>query len=237
MVDCVSPANGLYLTQADVEAHFNRGTLITDCPTRLVVLEIPLGGVIMPLAECRRTSEWARAQGITLHLDGARLWEAVAAGAGSLCDYCSCFDSINLCFSKGLGAPIGSVLVGSRALTQQARWIRKSIGGGMRQSGVVCAAACVAVEDTFLGGQLQRSHALARDIASFWETHGGNLVYPVETNMVWLDLKPLSWGPERLIKRGVELGLRFMGARLVVHYQISDEAIIRLKGLMREILC
>ncbi|OOQ86938.1 Low-specificity L-threonine aldolase [Penicillium brasilianum] len=236
MVNCVSPANGLYLTQADVEAHFNRGTLITDCPTRLIVLEIPLGGVIMPLAECRRISEWARAQGIALHLDGARLWEAVAAGAGSLRDYCSCFDSISLCFSKGLGAPIGSVLVGSKALTEQARWIRKSIGGGMRQAGVVCAAARAAVEDTFMGGQLQRAHNRARDIATFWESHGGRLVYPVETNMVWLDLKSVAWSPERLIERGAELGLRFMGARIVVHYQISNEAISRLQSLMREIL-
>nr|D7PHZ0.1 RecName: Full=Aldolase vrtJ; AltName: Full=Viridicatumtoxin synthesis protein J [Penicillium aethiopicum]ADI24936.1 VrtJ [Penicillium aethiopicum] len=236
MVSCVTPVNGRYMTQADLEAHVNRGTLITDCPTRLVVLEIPLGGVILPLDKCRRISEWARAQGIALHLDGARLWEAVAAGAGSLRDYCACFDSVSLCFSKGLGAPIGSVLVGSETLRERARWIRKSIGGGMRQAGVVCAAARVAVEATFLGGLLKRSHARARDIATFWEIHGGRLTYPTETNMVWLDLEAVGWTPERLIRRGAELGLRFMGARLVVHYQIGDEAIGRLQDLMLEIL-
>jgi threonine aldolase len=236
MVSCVTPANGRYMTQADLEAHVNRGRLITDCPTRLIVLEIPLGGVILPLNECRRISEWAREQSIALHLDGARLWEAVAAGAGSLRDYCACFDSISLCFSKGLGAPIGSVLVGSESLRERARWVRKSIGGGMRQAGVVCAAARVAVEATFLGGQLQRAHARAREIAAFWETHGGCLIYPAETNMVWLDLEPVGWTSEQLIERGAALGLRIMGARLVVHYQIGDEAIDRLKGLMLEIL-
>jgi threonine aldolase len=236
MLSCVTPANGRYMTQADLEAHVNRGALITDCPTRLVVLEIPLGGVILPLSECRRISEWAREQGIALHLDGARLWEAVAAGAGSLLDYCACFDSVTLCFSKGLGAPIGSVLVGSEALRERARWVRKSIGGGMRQAGVVCAAARVAVEATFLGGLLQRSHARARDIAVFWETHGGRLLYPAETNMVWLDLEPVGWTPERLIRCGARLGLRLMGARLVVHYQIGDEAMGRLQDLMLEIL-
>ncbi|KAL4980825.1 aromatic amino acid beta-eliminating lyase/threonine aldolase [Aspergillus desertorum] len=236
MVTGVVPANGRYVTLEDILKNVNRGSLVTDCPTRLVALENPLGGVILPLAECRRISGWARQHGIAMHLDGARLWEAVAAGAGSLEEYCACFDSVSLCFSKGLGAPIGSMVVGTEAMRERARWIRKSIGGGMRQAGVLCAAAAVGVEVTFLGGRLQASHRRAREIGQFWERHGGRVVYPVQTNMVWLDLAAVGVSEAQFIARGGQLGLKFMGARLVVHYQIGLEAVERLKGLMLEIL-
>ncbi|KID87426.1 alanine racemase [Metarhizium guizhouense ARSEF 977] len=231
MVQTVEPSNGLYLTLEDLAAKLNRGTLVTDCPTRLVSLECPLGGVVMPLSECRRISKWAREHGVLLHLDGARLWEAVAAGAGSLRDYCACFDSVSLCFSKGLGAPIGSVIVGSEVFRERARWLRKSIGGGMRQAGVVCAAAGVAVEETFLGGKLRWAHERARRIAGLWEGYGGRLVYPVETNMVWLDLEAAGMSEGDFVKKGEALGLKMMGRRLVVHYQIGDEAVRRLDEL------
>ncbi|EFY89909.1 alanine racemase [Metarhizium acridum CQMa 102] len=228
MVQTVEPANGRYLTLEDLGKKLNRGTLVTDCPTRLVSLECPLGGVIMPLSECQRISKWAREHGVFMHLDGARLWEAVAAGAASLQDYCACFDSVSLCFSKGLGAPIGSIIVGTEVFRERARWLRKSIGGGMRQAGVVCSAARVAVEDTFLGGKLQLAHSRARQIARLWEGYGGKLLYPVETNMVWLDLDAVGMSEEDFIKRGETFGLGLMGKRLVVHYQISDEAVRRL---------
>jgi threonine aldolase len=120
---------------------------------------------VTPLEEFKRISAWAKENGVLMHLDGARLWEAVASGAGSLKDYCACFDTISLCFSKGLGAPIGSILVGTNEFRERARWIRKSIGGGLRQAGVVTAAARVAVEDTYLGGKLAASHDRARKIA------------------------------------------------------------------------
>lgn len=103
----------------------------------------------MPLAEVQRISAFARAHGILMHCDGARLWEAVASGGGSLQDFAACFDTVNLCFSKGLGAPVGSIVVGPRDLIKHARWMRKAVGGGLRQSGVVTAAARVAVDTTF----------------------------------------------------------------------------------------
>ncbi|KAF9889003.1 hypothetical protein FE257_007980 [Aspergillus nanangensis] len=174
--------------------------------------------------------------GIPVHLDGARLWEAVAAGFGSLQEYCECFDSVSLCFSNGLGAPIGSVIVGPGRVREQARRIRKGVGGGLRQAGVVCAAAAVAVQETFLAGKLQASHVRARQIGRFWESHGGRLQYPVETNMVWLDLAAVGMAVEDFIHRGEQVGLRFMNARLVVHYQIDCQEVERLKGLMLEIL-
>lgn len=79
--------------------------------------------------------------------------------------YGACFDSVSLCFSKGLGAPIGSVVVGSAAFVRKARWIRKSIGGGLRQAGVISAAARTSVEDTFLGGRLGASHVRAKEVS------------------------------------------------------------------------
>lgn len=79
--------------------------------------------------------------------------------------YGECFDSLSLCFSKGLGAPIGSVVVGSRAFVKKARWVRKSIGGGLRQAGVISAAARASVEETFLGGRLGGSHVRAKEVS------------------------------------------------------------------------
>ena len=236
LVKGVVPANGNYLTLEDVQKNTVLSDDIHACPTRLISLENTLGGVITPLAECQRIAAWARSHNIIMHLDGARLWEAVAAGAGTLKEFSACFDSISLCFSKGLGAPIGSILVGSAAFRTRARHIRKMIGGGMRQAGVVTAPARVAVEDTFLGGKLKASHVRARQIADMWEGYGGKLTAPTETNMVWFDLAGAGTDAKRFIEDGERAGLRLMGGRLVVHYQIGDEAVRRLDVLMRAVL-
>jgi threonine aldolase len=169
-------------------------------------------------------------------MDGARLWEAVAAGAGELKEFCNEMDSVSLCFSKGLGAPIGSVLVGTSAFIKRCRWIRKAIGGGLRQAGVVAAPARVAVEETFLGGKLAESHRNARRIAKMWTDLGGRMKYPVDTNMVWLDIEVHGIDLNTFIEVGEKYGIRLMGGRLVVHYQIGDEAIRRLEKLFKEVL-
>ncbi|KAI9776579.1 MAG: hypothetical protein M1839_009483 [Geoglossum umbratile] len=239
-VQSVVPKNGLYLTLEDVEKNVVLGEDVHSCPTRVISLEIPLGGNITPLAEAARISAFARRHNIKLHLDGARLWEAVAAGAGTLTEYGSLSDSLSLCFSKGLGAPIGSILVGSESFIKHARWVRKSIGGGIRQSGVVTAAARVAVDETFgrgpagEGGLLRGSHRKARLIAEKWESRGGKLLKPVETNMVWLDLGALGVSAEDFVALGEKNGVRLFGERLVVHYQISDEAVRKLEAVMDE---
>jgi threonine aldolase len=236
LVKGVVPENGNYLTLEDVQNHAILSDDVHACPTRLISLENTLGGVITPLAECQRIAAWAREHKIILHCDGARLWEAVAAGAGTLKEYSACFDTISLCFSKGLGAPIGSILVGDKTFRTRARHVRKMIGGGMRQSGVVTAPARVAVEDTFLGGKLKASHVRARQIADMWEGYGGKLTAPTETNMVWFDLKAAGTDAKKFIEEGERAGLRLMGGRLVVHYQIGDEAVRRLDELMQVVL-
>lgn len=234
LVQGVVAQNGRYLTLEDVQRKVVLSDDVHACPTRVISLENTLGGSIMPLDETKRISEWARENGIKMHLDGARLWEAVAAGAGGLAEFTKCFDTVSLCFSKGLGAPIGSVLVGSSSVIKHARWVRKSIGGGLRQSGVVAAAARVGVEETFLGGELKKGHETARRIGEMWESRGGRLEREVETNMVWLDLEGV--GEEEWVEAAGRRGVKVAGSRVVVHYQITEEAVGGLGEAMGEVL-
>jgi len=226
MVKTVVPKNGIYLTLEDIKANAYLDDDVHTCPTRVISLENTLNGMIMPLEEVRRISAFAREHRIKMHCDGARLWEVAASGAGSLIDYASCFDTVTLCFSKGLGAPIGSILVGSKDVIKHSRWVRKSIGGGLRQSGVVTAAARVAVDETFgkgpngEGGLLRDTHTLAQEVAKLWTDLGGKLIHPVHTNMVWLDLNEARCTASRFEGLGREAGLKLMDGRLVIHYQI-----------------
>ena len=224
-VQTVVPKNGIHLTLEDIQKYAVLDDDIHHCPTKLISLENTLDGMVMPLAEAKRIVEWAHANDIKVHLDGARLWEAVVSGAGSLSEYTSLFDSVSLCFSKGLGAPIGSIVVGSKVFIKKARWFRKSIGGGARQTGVFAAAARIALEETFgtdpegKTGKLHATHAKAKRIADMWTSRGGKLQNPVHTNMVWLDLEASGVGPNDLAVIGKELGLKLMGGRIVVHYR------------------
>lgn len=234
----VEPKNGHHLSLADVKARACLDDNVHHAPTTLISLENTLNGSILPLSEAQAISHWARSQSpaIKLHLDGARLWEAVAAGAGSLKDYCACFDSVSLCFSKGLGAPIGSIIIGSSAFIKRARHIRKSIGGGLRQAGVIAAPARVAVEETFLGGKLIASHEAAMRVGKMWEEKGGRLEYEVETNMVWFDLAYSGIEEQVFIEEGVREGVKIRGGRCVVHYQIEEEGVQALGRVMDRVL-
>lgn len=224
-VQPVIPKNGVHLTLEDVQRHAVLDDDQHYCPTTLISLENTLDGMVMPLEEVRRISEWAHANNVKMHLDGARLWEAVAAGAGSLAEYVSLFDSVSLCFSKGLGAPIGSIITGSKQFIKKARWFRKSIGGGTRQAGVISAAARVAVEETFgpdphgQKGKLPDTHAKAQRVADLWTARGGKVQHPVHTNMVWLDLDASGVGPNDLAEIGKEKDMKLSGNRVVVHYR------------------
>lgn len=244
MVQGITPQNNIHLTLEDVKANAHLDDDIHTCPTRVISLENTLNGMIMPLNEVKRISAFAREHGISMHCDGARLWEAVAAGAGSLAEFAACFDTLSLCFSKGLGAPVGSVLVGSADLVKRARWVRKSIGGGLRQSGVVTAAARVAVDETFgsgptgEGGLLKLSHGLAKEVGKMWTDLGGNLLHPVHTNMVWIDLEDAKCSYDRIDALGKEVGLKLSYDRLVVHYQIyqnREYVIPRLEQVFKRI--
>jgi threonine aldolase len=238
----VVPRNGVYLTIEDIKENAILSDDVHACPTRVISLENTLAGMIMPLEEVRKISAFARENDIKIHLDGARIWEAVAASAGSLPEFTTCFDSVSMCFSKGLGAPIGSIIVGSVPFIKHARRIRKSIGGGTRQAGIIAAAARVAVEESFgkgpwgEGGKLRACHTRAKRIGETWRSKGGKLANPTETNMVWLDLEAAGYRPDEFVELAKEEGLKMLGGRLVVHYQISDDAITRLEKLMDRLL-
>lgn len=224
-VQPVVPKNGVHLTLEDVQKHAVLSENIHYCPTKLISLENTLDGMVMPLTEAKRIVEWAHANDIKVHLDGARLWEAIVSGAGSLPEWTSLFDSVSLCFSKGLGAPIGSIIVGPKEFIKKARWFRKSIGGGARQTGILASAARVAIDQTFgtdphgQTGLLQATHTKAKQIADCWTSRGGKLEYPVHTNMVWLDLEASGLGPNDLASIAKEKGLLLLGGRVVVHYR------------------
>ena len=246
LVKGVVPSNGHNLTLSDVKKHVVLEDGIHDCPTKVISLENTLHGEIIPLADCRAISSFAREHGIKLHCDGARLWEVVSAQVSrgehdgdlvtGLRAYCSCFDSVSLCFSKGLGAPIGSIIVGSKSFIKTARHIRQSIGGGLRQAGVVTAAARVAVDETFLGRKLENSQKRAREVGEIWTSKGGKLTLQTETNMCWFDLDAAGVDEKAYVECGVRHGLKLLPGRHVVHYQIGEEAVRRLERVMDEVL-
>jgi threonine aldolase len=161
--------------------------------TRLVCLENTHnrgGGKVYPLEKIQAISGWARQQGLKMHLDGARLWNAVVATGTPAAEWAAHFDSVSVCFSKGLGAPIGSALAGSREFITRAKRVRKLFGGGMRQAGVAAAAALYAVENHI--ERLAEDHRNARVLAqAIAETPGLRLNTPeVETNLVWFAVDP-----------------------------------------------
>jgi threonine aldolase len=235
LLHSVVPKNGHHLTLEDVQSNAVLDDDVHVSPTRVISLENTLNGTILPLQECKRISAWGKEHGIIMHLDGARLWEAVASGAGDLKEYCELFDSISLCFSKGLGAPIGSIVVGDDKFIKKARWIRKMMGGGLRQAGVISSAARVSVVDTFLGQKLHATHEKAKRVGDLWAKLGGKFFEPVETNMVWIELEDMGLDSETFISMAGKHGIRVSGSRFVIHYQTTDEAISRLEALLREV--
>jgi threonine aldolase len=234
MIQAVTPSNGKYLTLEDIKPNAVLSDNVHKCPTRVIALENTISGVIVPLSEMVRISKWARQNNIKIHLDGARLFEAVAAGAGSLREYCQLVDTVSLDFSKGLGAPMGAMLVSTCEYIAQARWIRKSIGGGMRQAGVLSAAARVAVQDQFgygengQAGKLRQVHENAKKVGEMWQRKGGKLTQDIETNQVWINLQALGIKDEDWNEIGRRHGVRLDGPRLVLHHQIEDKAIQQL---------
>jgi len=158
--------------------------------TRLLALENTLGGKVLPLAYLRDATALAHARGLATHLDGARLFNAaVALGGDPLLrarEIAAGFDTVSVCFSKGLGAPVGSAVVGTRATIERARRWRKMLGGGLRQSGVLAAAALHALDHHVV--RLADDHALARRFAAGIAGTAGIAIEPPQTNMVFVDV-------------------------------------------------
>lgn len=180
----------LDLSQLEGKIRANNEHLVR---TRLVSLENTHnrgGGKVFPLAKIEAISAWAWSNGLIMHLDGARLWNAIVATGVPADTWTKHFDSVSVCFSKGLGAPVGSALAGTREFIAKGRRIRKLFGGGMRQAGVLAAAALYAIENHV--ARLADDHRHARIIAeAVADTPGLRLNPPdVETNLVWFEVDP-----------------------------------------------
>ena len=223
------------LALADIEAaikpddaHFAR--------SRLLTLENTWGGQVLPAAYVAQATALARRKGLATHLDGARLFNAAAASANdpmaevrALADP---FDSVSVCFSKGLGAPAGSALVGSRELILRAHRARKMLGGGLRQAGMLAAAADFALDHHV--SRLREDHQHASLLAAGLQDLPGVSVQPPQTNIVFIDLAPerAAGVVERLRAAGV-LCTGLYRLRLVTHLDVAAQDVQRALVVLR----
>jgi threonine aldolase len=188
------------------------------------------GGVIVPLERMRAVSAAARERGLAVHLDGARLWNASVATGVPLTDWAATADTVMMCFSKALGAPVGSILVGSGAVIHEARRVRKRLGGGMRQVGIL-AAACLHALDHHVA-RLADDHRRARTLAAGFRQAPGVRVAEPDTNIVIVELEHPALEPDAVLaalrERGVWM-VPFGGRRLraIVHLDVDDAGIER----------
>lgn len=222
--------NGV-LTAEQIERSVNHLDDIHAAPTGLIALENThnrAGGTIYPLEEIKKISEMAHRRRIPLHLDGARIMNACVAANIKPMEYGKCFDSISICLSKGLGAPVGSVLTGTKAFIDKARYYRKAYGGGMRQVGILAAAGLYALRHHMdkLGEDHQKARKLAEAVAAI-KAFSIDLS-TVQTNIVIFSVKNgTSYDVIDQLKSQGILAIPFSDVkiRFVTHLDVSMEDI------------
>jgi len=217
------------------DAHFAR--------TRLLALENTLGGKLLPFSYVEQATQLAQRKGLARHLDGARLFNAATAQAAALGTevraearrIAGCFDSVSVCFSKGLGAPVGSALCGSREFIARAHRIRKMAGGGMRQAGLLAAAASHALERHV--DRLADDHALAQRLAQGLQGIDGLQVEAPQTNLLFVDLTGAARSRSaELLAHLKEHGVLATGLyrlRFATHLDVDAAGIDRAIGAIR----
>jgi len=222
-----------------------RGADIHQPISRLIILENThnrCGGTVLDGEYTRRVGELAHRHGLKLHLDGARIFNAAAALHVPPSELSDAADSVTFCLSKGLCAPVGSVLCGSRDFIARARRVRKMLGGGMRQAGVLAAAGIVALEQ--MTARLEEDHRRARRLAEgLFQIPGLQPAFGMpQTNMVFVSLreeiaKTAKEVAEELSQRGIRVGVTASKTfRLVLHYWISDEDVEETIAAFRAVL-
>ncbi len=203
-----------------IDPHFAR--------TRLVALENTWHGQPLPLDYLRDAHDLAREHGLGMHLDGARFFNAVVASAVPAREIARYFDTVSVCLSKGLGAPVGSVLVGSHALIDKARRWRKVCGGGWRQAGIVAAAGLHALDHHV--ARLAEDHARAERLAQRLRAIGGIELLGQHTNMVFINVPAdrLRALDAHLREAGIRISIGYLPTvRLVTHLDVDDDGIER----------
>jgi threonine aldolase len=211
--------------------------------TRLVSLENTHnrgGGKVHPITAIAEISGWARAHGLAMHLDGARLMNAVVASGIAAAEWARYFDTVSICFSKGLGAPVGSALVGTSDAIQEAHRLRKVLGGGMRQAGIIAAGALYALDHnvTRLAEDHQNAQLLAKVIE---ETPGLSLESgPVETNLVWIEVDPALGSAKEVAAKlkGAGVLVSALGAQVLracTHLDVSKDQVLQAIEAIRQV--
>jgi threonine aldolase len=200
------------------------------------------GGIVLPDSYCKEVSDLAHSFGVKLHLDGARIFNAAVASRTPASELGSCADSVQFCLSKGLAAPVGSMVVGDSDFIERVRNIRKWLGGTMRQAGIIAAPGIVALEN--MVERLAEDHENARRLAEGLARIAGICIdlNTVQTNMVVFSIMDERFSCESFIdeamKQGVRLGeFKFSRIRAVVHYGITKadiaETIERLAKILK----
>ncbi|MCF6239357.1 MAG: low-specificity L-threonine aldolase, partial [Candidatus Marinimicrobia bacterium] len=237
------PLNGDHgiLDPAEIRSAF-RPTDHHYAQTRLIALENThnrAGGVVYPLIMIEAVAKLARGQGILMHLDGARLMNAVIASGIDPAAYAEPFNSVSLCLSKGLGAPVGSVLVGDADLIEQAHRFRKLFGGGMRQVGSLAAAGLYALENNI--ERLADDHQRAKELAKTCLDLG-----VLENDLAWTQTNIVIMNFPKGDTAYLETKFRAEGLlvsvvndhriRLVTHLDFNDEQLVQTKQLLKKVL-
>jgi len=199
------------------------------------------GGTVQPISEIKKLREESEKLGIALHLDGARIWNAHIASGVELIEYGKYFDTVSVCLSKGLGAPVGSLMIASKERVAKARQWRKRYGGGMRQAGIVAAAGHYALDNNL--PLLKVDHVRAKSIASAVAAVAPKVIDPatVDTNIVGLELATLKISASELSNQLKEKGI-LAGAlgpkylRLVTHLDLTDGDIEVVNQILPQLL-
>ncbi|MDX1946786.1 MAG: GntG family PLP-dependent aldolase [Pirellulaceae bacterium] len=211
--------------------------------TRLVCLENTHNrgaGKVQPLANVVEICRWAHDSGLRTHLDGARLWNAAAATGIAEATWCEHFDTVSVCFSKGLGAPVGSALAGPKEMIKEARRHRKLFGGAMRQDGIIAAGALYALQHN--RARLADDHANAQILAEAIRAAKGISLWPaeVETNIVIFRVEPRLGSAAEFVAelkaQGVwSLAIGPSQVRLVTHLDVSEAQCRQAAAVLREV--
>lgn len=218
------------------DAHFAR--------TRLLALENTIGGKLIPMSYIEQATQFAQSRGLATHLDGARLFNAAVAQAAQRGSnarieakaIASCFDSVSVCFSKGLGTPVGSALCGSKDFIYRAHRVRKMAGGGLRQAGLLAAAASYALDHHI--DRLADDHALMRDLASGLEGIPGVQMESPHSNILFIELSGSARDRaagllDHLRSRGI-LATGLYRLRFVTHHDVDASGIQQAMQAIRE---
>ena len=217
------------MTAEQVEAAVNPPDFYHSPLTTLVCIENTTnkgGGACWDFEEIRKIKEVCISHGLTYHLDGARLWNALVAKDETPKQYGELFDTISICFSKGLGCPVGSVLVGSKDLMDKALRVRKILGGGMRQAGYMAAAAVYALDHNMQ--RLAEDHQKALEIGQILENlHFIKKVEPIETNIIIFEIDGKVMTELDFVNKLAEKGISIIGMgqgklRIVTHMDYTD---------------